>query len=252
MPGSRWVGPTDEPASSSNRLRRWSEGAVDLGRCALHRAWRSRPRSIASRASRAFPVPAPRSRPGAVRRRPGQRRWRKRGPLGEGGGRCGCLLSDCCARAPPAAPPGNCQAGTEPRPGVPRSAPSPSSSERSCPARRTFRRAASMRSCDWRWPPPEARCARPSRVRRAPPPLKQMLRERPDRLRWRHRRHCSLAPVHGRLVVSCPDAVFSCSISSRVNRMLAAATFSSRWRTVEVPGIGSITCDRFRSQASAI
>jgi hypothetical protein len=38
--------------------------------------------------------------------------------------------------------------------------------------------------------------------------------------------------------------------SSSVNVTSAAATFSSRWATVVVPGIGSITGLRFSSQAS--
>ncbi len=46
-------------------------------------------------------------------------------------------------------------------------------------------------------------------------------------------------------------ALLSVSNSSSDNSMSAAATFSSRWATFDVPGIGSITGDRLSSQASA-
>ena len=43
----------------------------------------------------------------------------------------------------------------------------------------------------------------------------------------------------------------SCAYSSSLNRKDAASTFSSRWGIEEVPGIGSMTGDRFNNQASA-
>ena len=56
---------------------------------------------------------------------------------------------------------------------------------------------------------------------------------------------------HRRVVTSHDPALLSVSNSSSDSSISAAATFSSRWATFDVPGIGSITGDRFSSHASA-
>ena len=74
----------------------------------------------------------------------------------------------------------------------------------------------------------------------------------PNRARGQAQRPRAAGRARSRLQQSVTLTAESARTSASVSQMPAAATFSSRWRTREVPGMGSMTGERRSSQASAI